>query len=894
MADTLSLRIHLSSAEAGRKLREINKLLRDNEKATKSLQQSMTGIGSGIETTKIKGLVTETDKAADSTKKLGSKWQELQKRIKDAEKVGRGMGRTFVSGMGQASAMAMSLTRNLVSLGAAMTGIAGTKVIGDYMGFSKSAGQLNAIVKGGLTEDGYSREQAGKTGRLLENYMVGATAGTGLSNAELIASAQSLASTIQFDPTDGGKYTAGTKEYTNNLRAMADVMQRTGQFAASMNTDLSVMTEGMIKYASTFGYDIKSMDDVVRIQDKFNALLNTSQGGLERMIPQISKFAQEFKLLGVSENDQLALFSTLTNVFDPEEAGTRTLAIANWLNANAKKLKSMSKTMGPEIGKEFYDALFTPEGASKSMEESIMGVMGIMDKLDSDLQRAMLGGVTFSEIRQSSGVKSLNTLWDLFEKTKKEMGQDKGLSAGSIEAMMSTTGAKMDLFFTSIGNSAQAVFGSAMDILFNLGDPSKFNFDDFEKALENVGAKLNHYLGEGASAPIRGLINMIEWMNDNRDTLKRVGEGFQSIGQALMSIGKFGLDVFTHPAVQAMLDFAAGNPVNAIVTALAAGGVINSVKNIFTSAIVAAFGSNLVATAIGASILAGINLSKEQEETRNELTEQTKVLGSIEGNIRGGQKLLEGADPRVRGLLEKRGNVIEAGRKLAEAELNASGLERLTGSPELYKLREQLKKAEAELEKYALENKITEEENKLVDGITSGSIKVEDVIKKYSEGGRNDYASQMVQNRIRSRITGAVSATNTGMTALSNPLSLLSQAPAVARVANDSTSLGDFSTKMIGMLTEPFAKLAAIPDLQKQVIEYNAKAKEDMEMGKAALIDAANKMVGIIQNGVGNLKVNIGLPGATGGATTHSPTGTSAGEKGGSWFSKAVSAVIKK
>lgn len=633
MADNLSLRINISSAEAARKLKEINKLLLDSEKAAKSLDKAFSGVGNSLPVSGTKDLKTSVDAATESTKKLGSKWQELAKKIGITEKNGQRMGRMFAANMGTAAASTFALTKNVLSLGAALTGIGGVKVMTDYMDFSKSAGQLNAIVKGGLGSDGkYSTALAGQTGRGLENLMVGATAGTGFSAAELTAGTQSLASTTQFDPTEGGKFAAGTEKYKQNLQNMADLMQRTGMFAQAMNTDLGVMTEGMIKYAGVFGYNLNDMDDVITVQDKFNGLLNTSQGGLERLVPQISKFGQEFKMLGVSENEQLGLFSTLTNVFDPEEAGTRTLAIANWIQSNARKLGPISEKFGKEIGDKFQNAIYNPDGSRKQMVEQITNVMDLMAGMDTQMGQDLFGSTVYSEIRQASGVKSLNSLLDTYKKTVEEINKTAGLSEGSIDAYMSVSGAKMDLFFNSMANSAQSAFGAVMDIMFSLGDSSKFDSKGFEDGLKKIGKSLNQYLGEGADAPVQMMMGFVGWLNNNRDVLKRFGAALSSMGNALSSVGKVALDLVSSGPFKAFMDFVAGNPAAAIGSAIAVTGVAGAIKNIFSSAIsgafasaggglasalgsslVAAFGMSAVAAAIGAAMLIAIGVWREKE-----------------------------------------------------------------------------------------------------------------------------------------------------------------------------------------------------------------------------------------------------------------------------------------
>lgn len=685
MADQLSLRINLSSAQAADKLRAFNALLGAGDKSMASFNKALNG------------MATASNVATSDVKKTGAEVDNLGKKSKGASTamtaLGKGagaFGTSFARSLKGAISGTVQLTKGILAIGAAMAGIGGIKLLSDYIDYSKSAGQLNAIVKGN-----------GSTERYLENMGIKATAGTGQNAADVMGSMQNVASTLEFDPTRGKKLPgggyeqlkAGSAGYMANLKQIGDLTERNAEFSSSMNTNIGTMTDAMIKYAGVFGYDMKDMNDVIKIQDKFNALLNTSQGGLERLVPQIAKFGQQYKMLGMDENDALAVFSTLTNVFDPEEAGTRTLAVGNWIERSVQKIGPMTEKMGKEVGDKFKNALYDAQGNRRKMKDQILGVMGIMDQLPTQYQQDIFGGQTFAEIRQASGIKTMSALMDKYDQTVKEIADDTGLSSKSIDAYWAASGAKLDLLFKSMQAGAMSGVGAIIDIFSNLGDPSKFNIKDFTDGIGELGAKLNYRLGDGASAPLAALRDGVLWLNDNRKIVKDFAESMGKLAQAVGAIGKFALDIVISPPVQALLDFVISNPVISIATifsvqaltaalgaaltsafgalsfssglALAMGDAAAGTAASFGSALAIALGSGVVIAAMGAAIIAGFAMKADEDKRQqeadkkkgeaqaevNKLTSETDTLATGRKNPNTGPGPRAKFDPNDKDLL---------------------------------------------------------------------------------------------------------------------------------------------------------------------------------------------------------------------------------------------------
>lgn len=620
--DRLAVQVKLDVSKAKSDLKSFITMLRQAEGATTNFKKVTSASGDAS-----KKAGSEIVNASDKAKKSLTGLEKSAKNTENAlSRVGKkasvAFGKTLVGNISGAIGMLRSMASTALMVGSALSGITMGKVASDYIQFSKGAGQVNAIVGGG----------AG-TQKLLENSLLRATAGSGQSAMSVMEAAQRLTSTMQFDPTrgaGGARYAVGSKEYNDNIRELGDLLRSTGEFASATNTDINTMTDGLVKFAGVYGKDLSDPSQLNDVRDTFTALLNTSQGGLERLIPQIAKFGQEFKNIGVSQDEALGIFSVLTNVFDPEEAGTRTLAIAKWAQNSVMDIQKIGSKVDQQYGTNYsskmYDALYYKDEAGvvqgRSIQEKIKNVMKMVSSETNQDVRDMLSSSIFGEIREASGTKTFFSQFETYSKTMDEFNNKAGLAGRAVESYYQASGAKIDLFFKSLETSGLAVAGALVDIF---SGNKLFNINEFEDVLEDVGAKLNYRLGEGASKPIRMMIEAIKWLDSSagRDFMDRVGKAVDKLWGVIKAITSFTLDVLLSPPVQSIMDFIMANPAVAITVGLLGVSALQTaiqlaVSSAIASGLVGKLGLALGALTLGYIAADAINTNSINEQIRTE------------------------------------------------------------------------------------------------------------------------------------------------------------------------------------------------------------------------------------------------------------------------------------
>lgn len=564
MADRLTVQVKLDTTQAKKNLADLISQMKKAEesgaKFKKSLSTSANVVGDLTKVDKaISGITTESNKADASMKKLKGSADSLGSSF---EKAGSKFAKTFGSNLQSSLSRSIGLMKQLAStalfVGGAVSGISVGKALADYTEFSKRAGTVNAIVGGDA-----------KTQRLIENSLLGATAGTTQKSGDIVNSALSFASTPMFNPSEGGKYNRNDKQYQENVMRLGPITQKAGAFASSQGTDIKTIMDGAMLIATAQGDNLKDISKgggLEKTLDWMNGLANVSVGDPGAIFANISKFAGTAHAAGVDMNTAGSLYASLTPTFTEDESGVRTNSIINWA-MRASKTEGRLKDVDPAFAKKF-DALVYSKGADgKEYKNSIDSIIMGATKLLADpslgvRERDKLTAAMDPEVRQGQGRNTAAGAISsgMYDNIQKQMNNTKGLAAQSVASFNESSGAKISMFFNGMESGLQATTGALIDLF---SAPEKFEIKSWQAAMGGIGQALKDNLGEGAAKPIEALQSLVEYLNTDsgKEFTNNLGNSAIELGKAVHAVGSTIFSIVTSKEAQSFMGFVSDHPI---------------------------------------------------------------------------------------------------------------------------------------------------------------------------------------------------------------------------------------------------------------------------------------------------------------------------------------------
>lgn len=879
MADNLQLRVKIDTSQADRAL---ERLYSSMSKIDKALNGSSNG---------FKKLSSDAKQSASSIENVGRSAGRTRDQMSTLGRASSTASGIMQAGFRNASTVLGHLGRTAATVAGILGGFSVAKVANDYVSFSKQVGIMNATL-------GASPSKL----KEVQNEMLVLSAKTGTNAVDSVKTLTQLFSSAEFDPTKGGKFSEGTAEYDANMKVLMSSVERMSMLASSTGTSMEDVQSAFVKFPGALGLPISSIDDANHALDLMKGLLDNSQGELSELIPEIAKFGPTMRQVGIGAEDGLAIFSALTEVFDPAEAGTRANAFAKFMSGSVDVIRKTGKL---KVGKrDMTDVFFQSDPATgkkmlKNHLDILSGIRGTLEGTKDDFERLNIMSAIFGEIREESSV--LNT----YKNLDKLRGISKNLSSvqGEVERGYKdslTPGMRFTHMLEAMNVVGVLGADALVDIVGNLGDMSKIDLSGFSGSMEAIATALDQKMGKGIGNIVRGIQKFIEYLAsaEGQQKIESLVTGVQKLAGFLERAGGALINVLSNPTVSSFIDWALSNPELSIAMALvgipaiqaalsaaflaAASGIGPVLGGVIAGAWGLALANPLAAAALAGALILGVQavqkFEEEKEKMRREIGDGTKAqksLATMGENMPAAAKGFQDSIPIMSEYMKK----LDEARKKTE-EFRSYSVEKsnmgdilgynLFGMGGIADRQREAEKAMAEVEAFEKKHGITASQRRAAQNTGMGYQTNED--KAALASMQRDTVIRNASTRI-----GQMGA------AVVNPMSVM---PAVVRQAPQIVQqvqkggLGGGMDVVKGLMA-PIMELQKVPKLDAAIQTFSGKAAADMEAAKSALVSASSQMVSTIQAGVANLQVNATVSGGGGGGKgAHSPSGNSASLSG--------------
>lgn len=404
----------------------------------------------------------------------------------------------------------------------------------------------------------------------------------------------------------------GSEQYNKELDEMLEVQRKIVEFAKATDTEAREMGDALIYGANAFNLDPKNMEDMNYLMNLFAGTLDTGIGTMAEYSQQFVKFSKEAKQAGLSNEETMALFSRTTKTMTARFSGFTVGSFTRMMNnlgatvrqgKNALKrdlddvsitnlfkegdmdvLSNLLNSEGELIGL-FTDA----NGEARWLEGTLRQVTMLLMKLKSEQARNTLLNALGNNVNEKRIWDDMLTGWwqsDIFWEggilDVLKNAQDVDLAQQKIDWVFMAFSTKLSQLRQWVRNTFLKTADDLSPALWVIVDmwlalvtwvqlPAERASAAFNTARKNV---------EGMHPWLTRVVDMMEefyhYANSEEGArmFDSVVTGLEGIGnllyQTMKIIGKIAWD----PTVQALMNWAAKNPVQAIVGGIFTKNVI--------------------------------------------------------------------------------------------------------------------------------------------------------------------------------------------------------------------------------------------------------------------------------------------------------------------------------